>query len=476
MGIGVTGTRPSSLALRLASDNRLAKLAASGDERAFAVIYDRYSPEIYRYCGSVLRNPHDTADAFQSTMAAAFEAIQGERRELALRPWLYRIAHNESVSMVRARRPVAALAADAAAGGPPLERHASTRDRLRSLLVDLRRLPARQGGAIVMRELAGLDYTEIGGALGVSEGAARQAVYEARGALLEMAAGRELGCGSARATISAGDARRLRGRKLRAHLRDCSDCRAYRASIALRKEDLHLLAPALPLATASTVLVAVVGGVTASGGGGGVLGAIAAGAGKSLGALSAKETIAVAAATVVAGAGAVEVAREGLLEPGPRSDATAEKADAKPVQADGDEHVAKAADAMEPARAHERGKGDDNGESGGATKPEPQRESVPAEEDASAEEQTGDRAEPSPEREAPSSPESPTHEVAPVEESSPSQPTAAQQPDLVQQTIAGAQAYTQQAITQAQALTQQALTQAQQLTQATLEQALRPRR
>ena len=48
MGTGsVTGTRPSSLALRLASDNRLAKLAASGDERAFTAIYNgKYLPAL----------------------------------------------------------------------------------------------------------------------------------------------------------------------------------------------------------------------------------------------------------------------------------------------------------------------------------------------------------------------------------------------------------------------------------------------
>jgi DNA-directed RNA polymerase specialized sigma24 family protein len=68
----VPGARPSRVALRLISDDRLARLAAGGDERAFAVIYDRHAQGIYRYCGSILRDPHDTADAFQSTMMSAF--------------------------------------------------------------------------------------------------------------------------------------------------------------------------------------------------------------------------------------------------------------------------------------------------------------------------------------------------------------------------------------------------------------------
>ena len=41
----------------------------------------------------------------QSTMTKAFAALQDERRDFELRPWLFRIAHNEAVSILRARRP-----------------------------------------------------------------------------------------------------------------------------------------------------------------------------------------------------------------------------------------------------------------------------------------------------------------------------------------------------------------------------------
>ena len=54
------------------------------------------------------------------------------------------------------------------------------RERVRTLLADLRSLPERQRGALVMRELAGLEYSEIGTALKMSGIAARKAVYEAR--------------------------------------------------------------------------------------------------------------------------------------------------------------------------------------------------------------------------------------------------------------------------------------------------------
>ncbi len=75
-----------------------------------------------------------------------------------------------------------------------------------------------------MRELNDLSYEDIAAALSTSPGAAKQSVYEARSALLEVAEGREMDCAKARESISAGDRRVLRGRKLRAHLRGCEGC------------------------------------------------------------------------------------------------------------------------------------------------------------------------------------------------------------------------------------------------------------
>ena len=59
-------------------------------------------------------------------------------------------------------------------------------DRLRRLVSDLGELPERQSSALIMRELSGLSYAEIGGALACSEGGARQAVFEARTALRDL--------------------------------------------------------------------------------------------------------------------------------------------------------------------------------------------------------------------------------------------------------------------------------------------------
>jgi RNA polymerase sigma factor (sigma-70 family) len=259
--------------LRLVSDARLARLAAQGSQQAFATIYERHHQEIYRYCRSILGNEHDARDALQNTMLKALRALEGETRDISLRPWLFRIAHNESISLLRRRTPEASI--DAAAEVVAVEADPETRQRLRDLIADLDQLAPRQRSALVMRELSGLEFDEIGVALETSPAAAKQAVYEARTALHELEEGREVSCEEIRRKISAEDRRLLRGRKVRAHMKACADCRTFEQLTRERSGQLAALAPPLPLPIALGILEGILGG----GGGGGIAALLGGGGG-----------------------------------------------------------------------------------------------------------------------------------------------------------------------------------------------------
>ena len=295
---------------RLLGDDRLARLAAEGNERAFARIYERHHQGLYRYCRSILRNDEDAADALQNTMVKALRALPGESRTIALKPWLYRIAHNEAISLFRRR------ANDAPIDGvveiaDPQQVDGATRERLRALVADLGQLPERQRSALVMRELSGLSYDEIGAALDSSPAAAKQSVYEAREALHQLAEGRAMDCDAAHRLISANDRRILRGRKLRAHLRSCDGCRGFERAINTRGAELALLAPPLAAPAAAALLEGVLGGGGGGSSGGGVLGVLTGAAGKSAaGSAALKATT--AAVTVAVGVGAYQVADHGV--------------------------------------------------------------------------------------------------------------------------------------------------------------------
>ncbi len=272
------GTRTGSFVLL--GDERLARLAAAGHERAFTVVYQRYHQPLYRYCRSILRDDADAQDALQSTFAAAFVALARGQRDAPIRPWLFRIAHNESVSALRRRRPAAELSAASGAWTASTEDQVAERAELRMLLHDLHTLTERQRSALVMRELSGLSHEDIAIALGTSVGTAKQTIYEARRSMFEFAEGREMPCDEIRRTISDTDGRALRGRRVRAHLRDCSACAEFAAAIPARRAELRALAPALPTAAAAGLLQHVVGAGSGHAAGSGVAGLATAAAGK----------------------------------------------------------------------------------------------------------------------------------------------------------------------------------------------------
>jgi RNA polymerase sigma factor (sigma-70 family) len=296
---------------RVLSDERLTQRAVKGDKRALAAIFRRYHQSLYRYCLAIVGNPQDAQDALQNTMVKVLGALPGEERRIQLKPWLYRIAHNESIELLRRRRETRQLDPELAAAGPGLAEEATSRERLRRLISDLGELPERQRGALVMRELAGLDFAEIGIALGTSAAVARQTLYEARLSLRQMDEGREMSCETVTKALSDGDGRVTRRRDLRAHLRTCASCRRFREEIGGRERDLAALSP-LPAVAAAGLLQGLLGGHGAAGGG--LATALGGGAAKSLGASVALKGAATAAVVAVIGVGAAD--RGGLIDVG----------------------------------------------------------------------------------------------------------------------------------------------------------------
>lgn len=300
----------------MSADAQLVRRAARRDERAFAAIFRRYHQEIYRFCLVLLANQEDARDALQNTMVKALQALPGEKRSIQLRPWLYQVAHNESVEIMRGRGRTAPIDPELVDPAAEIAEMAAERERLRQLLRDLADLPERQRTALVLRELSGLEFAQIGEFFGSSEAVARQAVYEARLSLRSLEAGRAMSCEEVMHRLSNADGRVSRRRDLRAHLRDCPDCRAFRDAIESRRRDFAVIAP-LPALVSAGILHAALGSApSAAGGTAGAAGGVtaAAGAGKALSAgLVAKSVATVAVATAI---GVSAADRGGLIHTG----------------------------------------------------------------------------------------------------------------------------------------------------------------
>jgi RNA polymerase sigma factor (sigma-70 family) len=274
-------------------------------------IFDAYHQQLYRYCLAILGDRQDAEDALQETMVKVVRALPGEQREMALKPWLYRIAHNESIDLVRRRRRNVPLEENQPAAGEALADQVETRRRLRQLIADVGVLPERQRGALLMRETGGLEFEEIAAALGTTPAVARQTLYEARLGLREMDAGRAMECADVTKAISDGDGRVRRRRDIRAHLRGCEDCRRFTEEIDSRRTAFAAISP-LPTVAVAAMLRGLGGGGAAvgaagAGGTGSGLGAAGAGAAKSIGTATILKGAATLGAVVAIGVGGADL-------------------------------------------------------------------------------------------------------------------------------------------------------------------------
>ena len=304
----VSLTRAAALrpALRLRRDVALRSLAARGDATAFAVLYERHHQALYRYCRSILGHDEDARDALQSAMTKAFAALRDEERDFELRPWLFRIAHNEAISLLRRRRDSDELDGDRIESRESVTGTVADRERLSHLRTDLLDLPERQRTALVLRELNGLSHSEIAAALECSTRAVKQTIFEARSALHEFEEGRAMACEEVQRRLSDGDGRVLRARRMRAHLRACPSCRRFRSALGQRPADLAAIAPPLPLAASAALLHHLLPGAKATVAAGG---ASSAGVGGGIAATAATKAVLVVAATAAVAGGATVATR-----------------------------------------------------------------------------------------------------------------------------------------------------------------------
>ncbi|HEX8647639.1 MAG TPA: sigma-70 family RNA polymerase sigma factor [Thermoleophilaceae bacterium] len=165
--------------LHTQTDERLVDLTRAGNDRAFEAVVVRYRRPLLRYCRRLLP-PERAEDAVQQTFLNAYRAIGAGEAELNLRPWLYRIAHNASMSLLRQNGWSHEELDERFDGVMQPPQAFEERERVREVMRAVRELPPRQRDAMVLRELEGRSYEEIALALGVSGGAVRQLLNRAR--------------------------------------------------------------------------------------------------------------------------------------------------------------------------------------------------------------------------------------------------------------------------------------------------------
>jgi len=221
-------------------------------DRSFERLYRRHVADVYHYALAVLRNPSDAEDVAQTTFLNAYRAYQRGERPQSPQNWLIAIAHNVCRQRFRqsARRPYEVAFEDDVADSIVDDDAPSASDIRHAL----GHLAFNQRAALVMRELEGRTYAEIGEILGLSVSAVETLIFRARRALREQLEG-SLTCGEAERAISRQvDGRLPRNERgaLRAHLRECPECATFaRSQRAVRGAFKALGAVPLPMSLSS---------------------------------------------------------------------------------------------------------------------------------------------------------------------------------------------------------------------------------
>ena len=298
--------------LRMRTDDQLLALFRAGSDEAFRVIHDRYRQRLFAYVRQMLWSGQrqDAEDLLQDVFVRAYGALRADAREVNLRAWLYRVAHNRCIDHLR--RPVPPAADVFEVSRKPLRdpiEEAQRREDLARLVEDVGRLPEQQRSALLMREMDGMSYADLAVTLDVTVPAVKSLLVRARVGLVEAAEARDADCHDIRADLAASSDRGVKASaRARKHLRHCHGCREYRTALRGVRRSFAAL-NAGPLALAFAKLVGLGSGSAATGGGTAV-GVMTAGGGGGAavgGSVAACKVAAVVCTAALTAGGAVEV-------------------------------------------------------------------------------------------------------------------------------------------------------------------------
>ena len=165
------------------SDQALVERWRAGDREAFTAIVIRYQRPIYNAAFWILRRAEDASDVAQTVFLRVAQRLDEYDARYKFFSWIYRIAVNESLNLLRRSDREEALDDDVDFPGPrsdePEQRAAAAQlsARIRSALM---RMSTGNRMVLMLRHFSECSYQEIGEILDLDEKRVKSRLYEAR--------------------------------------------------------------------------------------------------------------------------------------------------------------------------------------------------------------------------------------------------------------------------------------------------------
>jgi len=182
---------PNEHALSLEGQQVVA--ARRREPAAFEALVRRHQTTLYNFCLRMLGQPDDAADVAQETFVQLYSHLGRLDEQEPLAPWLFRVARNRCIDLIRRRRTVPLqLPDESGEGGLTLEpadddplpdEMAERADLQRLLSAAIAELPPAYAEVVALRYAGDRSFAEIALILDVDEGAARVRFHRAKGLL-----------------------------------------------------------------------------------------------------------------------------------------------------------------------------------------------------------------------------------------------------------------------------------------------------
>ena len=152
--------------------------AANGDVEAFGELYGIFLERIFRYAYYLLGDRMLAEDVTEEVFLKAWKAIKScKGREQTFVAWLYRIAHNQAIDVIRKRKKHLSLEMEAVGNigdsAPDTAQKIEIKAEYQELIKAIARLPELQRQVVVLKFIEGMENSEIGRIMGKSQGAVR---------------------------------------------------------------------------------------------------------------------------------------------------------------------------------------------------------------------------------------------------------------------------------------------------------------